>query len=123
MTKQAAESALVRANRERQMKSSTLKNGSTSATDEKNEMKMRTSLANPLSGGRAAIAIGPDEEQGRGIRHPVGEASHLLDVPRTGGVDNRARGEEEEALEQRMVQGMEERTEEADQGEGGGCIR
>src|SRR5271157_2651947 len=59
LTKQAAERALVSAKRARQMKIRTLKSGFATATEEKKEIKIRISLANPFRGGRAAIATAP----------------------------------------------------------------
>ena len=69
LTKQAAESALVRAKRARQMNNRTLKSGFATATEEKNEMKIRISLANPFRGGRLRL------QRPRQRREPTYQAS------------------------------------------------
>ena len=63
LTKQAADKALVRANRARLMKRRTFKRGFTSETDWKNEVKIRSSLANPFRGGRAEIETAPTKKR------------------------------------------------------------
>ena len=55
-----------------------------------------------------------DEERRPGERHPLGEAAQPLDVAGAGRVDHRARAEEQQALEERVVQGVQRRAREAE---------
>ncbi len=70
LTKHEADRALVKAKRAMLIKRSTLNSGFTTATEVKNAMKISNSLANPLSGGRAAIETAPTKKNAEvtGIR-------------------------------------------------------
>ena len=68
----------------------------------------------PVQGRESSNRQCPDKEEGRGLGHPVDEPAHVFDIPRVGGMDNGTGGEEEQALEEGMVEGMEERPEQAD---------
>ena len=67
------------------------------------------SEANPLSGGSAEMATQPPKKKERRFRHLVDETAELFDVARARGGEDRARPEEQQALEERMVESMKQR--------------
>ncbi len=71
--------------------------------------KVSHSETKPLSGGSAEIATRADQEHERGLRHAVDQAAEPLDVALAGGVQDRAGAEEQQALEQRMIEDVQQR--------------
>ena len=64
----------------------------------------------PLSGGKAEIAAAPTSMKRPGRRHPVEESAEPVQPPLAGRREHRARAEEQEALEQRVVESVQERS-------------
>ena len=62
------------------------------------------------------------EEQECGLRHAVDEAAELLDVAFAGGGEHGAGAEEQQALEQRVVEGVQQRGGERERGGGGHAV-
>ena len=63
----------------------------------------------PLSGGRAEIAAQPTSMKQAGRRHAVEQAAEPLHAALAGRRQHRAGGEEQQALEQRVVERMQQR--------------
>ena len=71
--------------------------------------KISHSEAKPLSGGSAEIADAAEQEGERGERHAVDQAAEALHVALAGRGQHRAGAEEQHALEQRVVEDVEQR--------------
>ena len=61
-----------------------------------------------VEGGQAADGGGADEEEGAGAGHFLGKAAQLVQVQASGGVLDRTGGEEQQALENGVVHGVEQ---------------
>ncbi len=71
--------------------------------------KVSHSETKPLSGGSAEIATQPTRNAKAGVRHAVDQAAQLLHVALAGRRQHRAGAEEQQALEQRVVEDVEQR--------------
>ena len=71
--------------------------------------KVSHSETKPLSGGSAEMATQPTRKGEGGLRHAVDEPAEMLHVALAGRGQHRAGAEEQQALEERMVEDVEER--------------
>ncbi len=71
--------------------------------------KVSHSETKPLSGGSAEIAAQPIRNTKRGLRHAVDQAAELFHVALAGRAQHRAGAEEQQALEQRVVEHVQQR--------------
>ena len=62
----------------------------------------------PLSGGKAEMASAPTRKKSGGARHAMDETAQPVEVAAAGGVQDGAGAEEEQGLEPRMIEHMQE---------------
>ena len=109
LTKQAAASAADSASRAPTAGTSNFSPHCGSCGLSRMAWKVSHSETKPLSGGSAEIAAQPTRNDERGLRHAVDQAAQLLHVALAGGGQHRAGAEEQQALEQRVVEHVEQR--------------
>ena len=81
--------------------------------------KISHSETKPLSGGSAEIAMHAAEEREGGLRHAVDEPAELLDVALAGRRQHGAGAEEQQALEQAVIEDVEQRRRHGERGGAG----
>ena len=109
LTKQAAASAADRASMAPAAGTISFKAHDGSVGLSRMAWKVSHSDTKPLSGGSAEIAMQPDQEREGGERHAVDEAAQVLHVALARGGEHGAGAEEQQALEQAVVEDVEQR--------------